>query len=957
MELKRSFFVITTIFCLFHSNNIDADKSSIPTCFISPEVFDINLNSYEDYIVKKCFDKFEDHISKGSYLNKSEFLSKIKKEKDFERFIYIYTFLREYAGAVDGTVINRYYTPYLEDSIFYDYLVWGAQSGNYYARIIDTFESAGAVMDLELLESIKDNKYYLLSSYDMGEDTWLKNQQVFFEKFSVDDFEEYYFKAVYLNDKSVFKYYSGSKNSEIYRYSIKDLKSGLPEGFFHQEFASSIFSSGINTFYENNIVKSNNYFKEIFEVLNIDKDVFVDNLKNEQITPNFYDIRSELCHFTSKIFINDSYLIDGFDFKSELERISNFFPKCFVNPSYAEGAITLAKIWWGLVASWYNETKIAYDLLKPSKFPRYYGNDSDKTNDIMTPLFFNYAALAAVDLNKINEAEEFLYHARDAYSKYDLPNNFQALFSDFIEIKIAFKAGDPYSAYLLLDELREEILSQVFDYGDGFFLDEDINIFINEFIDLTFELKKINENFFVDPLFLFELKNLVFQSENLLNLKKNSESGEYNIVITKYNELRDKKLEIENIILDSNDDQIFSLSKELETLEKDISRTRNELLNLKSNLKLFYGSSRSSYLDIQDKLSNEDVILFYNFSISEFKLVVLDKNEINLYSNSFGRNKVTNLIKKVRSSIELQSGSKISDLNDYDFESSKLLYESILKDININKYKNIYTFTNEILNSIPFQILVSDYDSSLKNWNKYFSANWLNKNYNFAILETLLPDKKQKKYNKRFVGLGDPDLSNNYQFNDLPNTKNELVSLAQASGGTIRDLYLRKDANINNFREMLKSNAERVVIATHAFPAYTSEFTNESGIVLSSNNSKNNFITASEIAQLNINSEFIVLSVCDTGLSDIRYSKNHSSLSKAFLAAGVESVLISNWSIESSSSAKITKEIFNNVWFDKNISKHEALNIASENLRLDLSKEYNVHPAFWGAFSIVYSSL
>ena len=58
------------------------------------------------------------------------------------------------------------------------------------------------------------------------------------------------------------------------------------------------------------------------------------------------------------------------------------------------------------------------------------------------------------------------------------------------------------------------------DFGDGYYVDEDINIFINEFLDITFKLKEIKEEYFVDPLFLFELKNLIFQSENLFKFKK-----------------------------------------------------------------------------------------------------------------------------------------------------------------------------------------------------------------------------------------------------------------------------------------------------------------------------------------------------------------------------------------------------------------------------------------------------
>ena len=48
------------------------------------------------------------------------------------------------------------------------------------------------------------------------------------------------------------------------------------------------------------------------------------------------------------------------------------------------------------------------------------------------------------------------------------------------------------------------------------------------------------------------------------------------------------------------------------------------------------------------------------------------------------------------------------------------------------------------------QILVSDFDNAKSGWEKYYSANWLNKEYNFAILETLVKKQKNKKFKKNF---------------------------------------------------------------------------------------------------------------------------------------------------------------------------------------------------------------
>ena len=303
------------------------------------------------------------------------------------------------------------------------------------------------------------------------------------------------------------------------------------------------------------------YSVEVFNFLNLDSNVFKKNLNSKDIVENYYDVKSYLCEVTSMLFMTDAYFEHDIDFKTELKSMMEFYPKCFINEQYSEYSIGLEQIWWGLVASWYKEYDLAYDLLNKSKFPLYYGDKYAKQSQLIAPAFFNYAAISSIEKNKLNEAEEFLYHASDSYERNELPNNFQSIFSSLIKIKILLAKDKYLSAYKNLFDLREEILEQEVDFGDGYYVDEDINIFINEFLDITFKLKEIKEEYFVDPLFLFELKNLIFQSENLLNLKKNNTESDYNKKIEEYQNLRDQKIAIENKIIDSQMMIFFSFKR------------------------------------------------------------------------------------------------------------------------------------------------------------------------------------------------------------------------------------------------------------------------------------------------------------------------------------------------------------------------------------------------------------
>ena len=254
-------------------------------------------------------------------------------------------------------------------------------------------------------------------------------------------------------------------------------------------------------------------------------------------------------------------MIIHFNLTNELANIRELYSKCFVNEEISKFRTEWEGIWWGLGAYWHGEYEHAYDLLYPSKLPRNYGGFSAKINNIMTPAFFNYAALAALENNKIDEATEFAMHSAHALIEYDGSNNFQTIFLELIEIKLAYSTGHTVQAYRRLNSLRESILSDDFDLGEGDFIDEDIDIFINLILNFAFNLKNINEDYFVDPLFLFELKNLVFQSDNLSNLRKNSDEGLYLSLLDSYDMLRDEKNYLENLILNSNNEEVFKLDK------------------------------------------------------------------------------------------------------------------------------------------------------------------------------------------------------------------------------------------------------------------------------------------------------------------------------------------------------------------------------------------------------------
>jgi len=110
-------------------------------------------------------------------------------------------------------------------------------------------------------------------------------------------------------------------------------------------------------------------------------------------------------------------------------------------------------------------------------------------------------------------------------------------------------------------------------------------------------------------------------------------------------------------------------------------------------------------------------------------------------------------------------------------------------------------------------------------------------------------------------------------------------------------------------------------------------------------------LTASKIATLKINAEWVVLSACNTAASDGSPDAGGlSGLAKAFFYAGARSVLVSNWSLPSAAAVRLVTGAFDELAREPNIGRAEALRRAQIAM-LDSSNPPEVaHPLFWAPF-------
>jgi CHAT domain-containing protein len=115
----------------------------------------------------------------------------------------------------------------------------------------------------------------------------------------------------------------------------------------------------------------------------------------------------------------------------------------------------------------------------------------------------------------------------------------------------------------------------------------------------------------------------------------------------------------------------------------------------------------------------------------------------------------------------------------------------------------------------------------------------------------------------------------------------------------------------------------------------------------------NGLLTASEVAQLRLNADWVVLSACNTIAGDKPGAEALSGLAHAFFYAGARALLVSHWAIDSEAATRLTTSTFDILKANPTLGQAEALRRAMLTYIEDTSRPIDAYPAFWGPFSIV----
>lgn len=323
----------------------------------------------------------------------------------------------------------------------------------------------------------------------------------------------------------------------------------------------------------------------------------------------------------------------------------------------------------------------------------------------------------------------------------------------------------------------------------------------------------------------------------------------------------------------------------------------------------------------------------------------------------------------------------------------------------ISKKANLIIVANGALTSLPFQLLVASQPAvahpTLAQIAAYRDADWLIRRHAITVLPSVTSLQSIREVagvpqsREPFIGFGNPVLGNQEKvaaaeagqlvktamhqvtrgysafwrgpaadpealrmgLSPLPETEAEIKTVAGNLGAGEGNVRLGAAATEAAIKSADLQAYRIIYFATHGLVAGEVQGLGEPALVFTlpdvASDLDDGLLTASEVTQLQLDAEWVVLSACNTAAGETPGAEALSGLARGFFHAGARAMLVSHWRVGSEAAAKLTTGTFDVLKSDPQAGRAEALRRAMLAMVNDTTDPWNPYPTFWAPFSVV----
>jgi CHAT domain-containing protein len=352
----------------------------------------------------------------------------------------------------------------------------------------------------------------------------------------------------------------------------------------------------------------------------------------------------------------------------------------------------------------------------------------------------------------------------------------------------------------------------------------------------------------------------------------------------------------------------------------------------------------------------------------------LDADGIETYAAQVGERDLEREVTLLRAPFDQVQGAP------YDTARAHELYKKLLGPVasRLARIRHLIVVPSGPLLAFPFGALVTEPAPNVMDGD-YSAVSWLAKRQGVTLAPSvqafigLRENVRASQAPRPFIGFGDflpeRDVQRTLSALALPETCRleieaiaklprlpgsvaELQAARQALGGASQDIHLRRDFSEATIEKARLQDYRVIYFATHAMLPRDFSCWAEPMLVVSGDTGEDDgLLLASEIAELQLDADLVVLSACNTAAPGGGGSaaESLSGLARAFFYAGARSLLVTHWPIPDQPTQRLMSSLFGAIAVE-NLATAEALRRAQTALIEDRQLS---HPLNWAAFSVV----